>query len=92
MELGRTIQYLRKQRKITQGEMGKRIGMSVNNLSMIETGQTFPPPATIKKICEAMGLSVAYIIIHSMSAEDVKPENKHVFNLLKTAMLDLLLR
>ena len=90
MSLGNAIKESRKARGFTQIELARECGISVNALCQIETGNTHPQKSTLQYICEALNISYSYTTIASISDENVKEENKKVFNLLKEALLNLL--
>ena len=53
-ELGRRIGKIRKERGITQVELGFRIDMEGPNVNRLEKGGTNPTILTLKKVCAAL--------------------------------------
>jgi len=54
----------RKNARITQGELAKRIGADKSYISRVEKGQTVPSVATFYRIVSALGL---YVELNPMS-------------------------
>lgn len=57
--IGDNIRKYRKQKKLTQKELGDIVGISNTYLSDMEIGRTNPSIKTLKKI--AKGLEVSYV-------------------------------
>jgi DNA-binding XRE family transcriptional regulator len=55
---GKIIEDARKQARITQAELGKRIGSDRAYISRIESGKIEPKVSTFYRIANAMGMSV----------------------------------
>lgn len=51
--LGKRIQQLRKENKMTQEQLAEIIDISVRNLSKIENGVNFPSEQTMEKLLRA---------------------------------------
>lgn len=91
MDIGKAIKVLRKERGLSQDELGGLVGLSGNAISQIETGATFPHKENIKRICEALNIPVAYLMFFSISDEDLPAETKSIFNALQQPIKDVLL-
>jgi transcriptional regulator with XRE-family HTH domain len=91
MELGTAIKTLRKQKGMGQRQLAEMCDIKVNTLSLIETNATFPQKATIRKICDALEIPTAYLLLFSMSDEDVADDKKMAFNYLNEAIKSVLL-
>ena len=50
------IRVIRAERKITQGELARRSGISRSTLNMIENGKVVPDGKTIAKLVSALGV------------------------------------
>ena len=74
MDLGNAIKTLRKQKKITQKQLSE---ISTNALCSIETGQSFPSKATISRICSALNIPESYLLLFSITEDDI-PEGKRI--------------
>ena len=91
MEIGTAIKSLRKQKGFGQKKLAEMCEISVNALSQIETNASFPQKSTIRKICEAIDVPMAYLLMLSMSDEDVSEDIKTTFNFLNDALKKVLL-
>ena len=77
MDLGNAIKTLRKQKKITQKQLAELSEISVNALCSIDTGQSFPSKTTISKICTSLNIPESYLLLFSITEEDI-PEDKRI--------------
>ena len=84
MDLGHAIKTLRLKQGITQAQLAERCGMSTNAVSLLETGKSYPPKATVEKMCSVFGISQALFQLSAIEEGDF-PEEKRV---LYRAMLD----
>lgn len=91
MEIGTAIKSLRKQKGMGQKELADLCKISVNALSQIELNASFPQKNTIRKICDAFDIPMAYLLLFSMSDEDVAEDKKATFNVLNDALKKVLL-
>jgi transcriptional regulator with XRE-family HTH domain len=91
MNIGTAIKILRKAKKIGQKELSESCGLSVNALSQIETNAAFPHKNNINKICEALGVPMSYLLLFSISDEDIPEDKKLVFNSLNSTIKSLLI-
>ena len=78
MDLGNAIKTLRKQKKITQKQLAELSEISTNALCSIETGQSFPSKATISRICASLNIPESYLLLFSISEDDI-PEDKKIY-------------
>lgn len=58
MTIGEKIKYLRKQLGITQGKLAEISGIHPVSIRKYETNKMIPQPPQIKKIAEALGVSI----------------------------------
>ena len=77
MDLGNAIKTLRTKQDLTQAQLADRVGLSVNAVSSLELGNTYPPKATVEKLCEAFGISPALFQLSVIDEGDF-PEEKRV--------------
>lgn len=91
MEIGTAVKALRKQKGMGQKELADLCDISVNALSQIEINASFPQKSTIKKLCDAFNIPMAYLLLFSMSDEDVAEDKKPTFNFLNEALKTVLL-
>jgi transcriptional regulator with XRE-family HTH domain len=57
--LGHMIRQRRQARRITLGELARRIGISAATLSLVERGRTNPSIGTLTAVADALGISLA---------------------------------
>lgn len=55
---GKIIEDARKQARLTQAELGKRIGSDRSYISKIESGKIEPKVSTFYRIANAMGMQI----------------------------------
>lgn len=55
---GNTIRQLREDRKLTQAQLGERIGVSSKTISKWETAKGLPDTGLLQPLAEALGISV----------------------------------
>ena len=59
MQLGQVIQQMRSNRKLSQKEVALSVGIDRGQYSRIENGKVEPTLGTLRKIAEAMDVSLA---------------------------------
>lgn len=91
MTLGMTIKKLRKANKIGRRTMASEVGISVTALYNIEHDLSFPRKETLRRICDALGVPVAFVLISTVTEEDVPEEKREVFRFLITPLKKFLL-
>lgn len=62
-DLGHRLRELRRQRNITLREMGEAAGVSESFVSQIERGAANPSMATLRRIAEALGETMASLFV-----------------------------
>lgn len=62
MEIGAKIKKLRKEKKLTQGELAERAGISGNHLSRLERGVFQPSIDVVKRLAKALDVNVDGIL------------------------------
>jgi len=82
MDLGTAIKALRKQKKLTQKDLAELSELSTNALCSIETGQSFPSKATITKICASLNVPESYLLLFSISEDDLPKEKRILYRTL----------
>lgn len=76
---GAAIKNLREQRKLTQAELGERIGVSCKTISKWETAKGLPDVTLLQPLAQALGISV----IELMNGEQIVNRNVSA-NVLRT--------
>ena len=62
MRFGQKLIHLRKDKKMSQAELGKLIGVHAGHISRIENGQAVPSIEVLRKIVHALGVSADYLL------------------------------
>ena len=68
---GNTIRQLRENRKLTQAELGEKIGVSSKTVSKWETAKGLPDISLLQPLAEALGISV----LELMNGEQIVNQN-----------------
>ena len=68
-KIGKIIRTKRKEKNITQEQLGEMVGVSYKAVSKWENGRCMPDVSILKKLCEILGVSVDNLL-------DVKGEKK----------------
>ena len=75
---------LYKSKRLTQGEIAEKIGMSKTALSSILNGKSDPQVSSIERIAEALGVSAAYFFDNTTINGNAIDENvQYELNLLR---------
>ena len=82
MNIGQAVKDLRRSKKIKAKYLAERCGISKTALSNIESNRSFPTMPTILGLCDALGVSVAALMVHSLTEEDVPVEKREAFRVL----------
>jgi transcriptional regulator with XRE-family HTH domain len=73
--LGKNIQKLRKERKMTQDQLAEKVGIDPKNISKIETGINYPTPETIEAIAKALNVEIYELfVLNPMPYSKMKEE------------------
>ena len=80
-ELGETIRVVRKEKHITKKQLAALAGISVTALANIEKGYSFPTQEHLKKLAEAMHISLGGLICRCLTEDDIPEEKRAVFRL-----------
>lgn len=79
--LGKKIQLLRKQNKITQEQFAEMIGIEPKSVSKIENGKNYPAPETISSIAKALDVDIFELFVF---------ENEIPYETMKKEIIDSL--
>ena len=72
MTIGKRIKKIRKEKKMTQPELAKKIGISVPTLQRYENGVTELKTSTVDKIAEALEIDIGILL-----SDDNEPTKKY---------------
>lgn len=71
MDIGQRIKQIRKQFKISQIELGRRMGVSQAMIAQYENGTRIPKLETIKKIATALNVTMADVLFLDKGRNDL---------------------
>ncbi len=71
IEVGRTVNRLRRERSMTVTRLAKSAGISTGMISRIENGQVSPSLGTLDAIAEALSVPVMALLAHGNGTADV---------------------
>lgn len=80
------IKNLRSRTGLKQRDFAKKVGISVPQLSLIERGGGHPSVKLIKKITSALGIPPAVFVWFTISENDITPEKREAYKILKPAI------
>jgi len=84
MDVGKRIKKLRKTKELSLRSLAGSAGVSHAMLSLIESGQTSPSVATLEKIADGLGTSIAEFFISTQEEESIE-----LFSLTERAKVKL---
>jgi len=91
MNVGQAIRTLRLKQGMSQRELAAKCGMSVNGVSLLETGRRFPPKATVERVCQAFGIPQSYLMLATIEEDDIPEEKRVLYRALVEPLRDELL-
>ena len=62
MSIGKNLQSIRKGKDLTQAEVAKRAGTTVNHYAKIERGEVVPSLKTLERIIKALGVNSSDVL------------------------------
>ena len=85
---GRRLKQLRKEKRMTQQQLGDRLRLARNTIAMYETGIREPSFRTVQHIADIMGTSVDYLLgrtneLNGTSETGSDPETRAIMRALK---------
>lgn len=60
--LGDRMRMHRARLRLSQGALGKRVGLSANSISALETGEVDPRVDVMRRIAKALGVTFMYLV------------------------------
>ncbi|MCK9519284.1 MAG: helix-turn-helix domain-containing protein [Dehalococcoidia bacterium] len=69
--VGSNIRLIRVTLKLSQGEVGRRVGVTKGFISQLERGQTSTTPEMLAKIAKALGVPLFVLFEEPMRKEDL---------------------
>jgi len=92
MNIGPTLQKLRKQKGVNQTDFSKEVGISQTALSQIENGTTTPHKATMTRICDALNVTEELLVILSLENANIPADKQQMFDTLYPTVKDFMLK
>lgn len=92
MNIGIGIKKVRKHLGFTQVELADITGMTQANISLIESGLRSPHKSNIKKICKALDVPEAVILLLTLEADDFTTTRRGLYKQLYPSIEMLLLQ
>ena len=90
MHIGLAIKTLRREKGINQLQLCKMINISQTSLSSIETGKSYPSKQTQDAVLKALEVTKSKLMFLCIDTDDIKKDQREVFELLKQAIYKLL--
>lgn len=79
--IGKKIRDLRKENKMTQTELGKKLNLTKVSISCYENGSRLPSLETLYKICDIFGVTLPYLAGRDRYIINEEVENYAPFNM-----------
>lgn len=90
VDFGKRLKELRKQKNLTQAQLGAQIGVKNSIISFYEVGDRIPSPEIIVKLASVLHVSSDYLLgIESGDTIDVSGLNENEKNVIRS-MVDIL--
>jgi transcriptional regulator with XRE-family HTH domain len=92
MSLRKNLEYLRKQKKLSQEELAYKLGVSRQAVSKWETGATFPEMEKILAICKIFDCSLDELMNEDIQQLEIDKDRKYTFNDLVNEITEIVSR
>ena len=92
MDVGQAIKTLRLKQGMTQAQLAERCGMSTTALCYLETGKSYPPRATVERICAVFGIPQSFFLMASIEEGDFPEEKRVLYGAMLEPLRNELLR
>ena len=83
MDIGKNIKKIREAKGLTAKEVISAINMGAPMYSRIETGKTEPSLSTLKKIAQALGVSLSELFIDENEEKEVNSYDKTIMEKIR---------
>lgn len=90
MQVGHTIRMLRTARKLSQGNLARRLDVSPGYLSLVEQDKREPSLSFLNRVGSYFELPVGFLFLGAANSEHVAPKYKELIDEIKRAMLDFI--
>lgn len=78
-QIGILIREIRKKRKLTQEQLGAKLGYSKAYISKIESNRQTPRLEQLEKFSKALDIDVRYLLIQTVNATDLFISDKELY-------------
>lgn len=85
MNFGNRLKKLRKDKKISQEDFAKKIGVSRSSVGNYETNQNMPTAEILDKIADILDCSIDYLLCKT----DIKNPGEQIDDILNEAMIGM---
>lgn len=83
MMIGERIKSLREERKITQQELARYLGVSQKTISNYENGERSPDPNTLRKIADYFDVTVDYLLGRSNHRQLTRKDERDIEKIIE---------
>lgn len=83
MMIGERIKSLREERKITQQELARYLGVSQKTISNYENGERSPDPDTLRKIADYFDVTVDYLLGRSNHRQLTRRDERDIEKIIE---------
>lgn len=94
-KIGKLIQSLRKEKKLSQQELGDKLGVSPKTISKWETGNGLPDISFLKKVSEIFEITIEELLEGNLNnkikEQKVSKKNRYIWSIIITLILIILL-
>lgn len=90
MKTGKAIELLRRNKNIKQKDLAKACGISVTALCNFEKERYNPSQEVLKRICDALGVSLPCFLLYTIEDSDIPEEKRVAFNMFMSPLKQLL--
>lgn len=80
--VGEAIRIIMKKKGLRQKNIALSCGLSTNSIVSIEKGRCLPTQKNLSLICNSMNISMAYLMLHTITEDDFEDEHKILFKTL----------
>jgi transcriptional regulator with XRE-family HTH domain len=92
MSIRKNLEYLRKQKKLSQEELAYKLGVSRQAVSKWESGAAFPETEKMMSICKIFDCSLDDLMNGDIAQLEIDKDRKYTFNDLVNEVTDIVSR
>lgn len=91
MDIGNTIKFFRKEKRLSQIDLAQKCGITSTYLSLIENGKKEPTIALVRVIAEKLEIPLPVFLFSAITDNDIPEDKKDFFNMVKPSVEKILL-